>query len=112
MTFRLIQDAIELNRLVRPIVEAVEKHDRGLAKQLRGAVQSVAANLAEGRARRGGHQRQQFGVAFGSANETKAHLRVAAIWVELDEDAVERAIDLADKVAACTYRCLHPRRRA
>src|SRR5690606_34213486 len=76
-TFQLLEDAIELCRAMRPIAAEIEKHDRKLAGQLRGAAQSAAANVAEGMHRRGGHQRERFGVAYGSAQEVKTHLRVA-----------------------------------
>ena len=48
MTFQILEDAIELNRLAKPLVLRLEKHDRKLASQLRTALQSVAANVAEG----------------------------------------------------------------
>ena len=106
-TFQVLDDAIELCRLVRPIAEQVEKHDRKLAGQLRDAAQSTPANIAEGKHRRGGHQRERFGTAYGSAQEVKTHLRVAEAFGYVAEAATAKAYDRADKVAASLWRCLH-----
>jgi four helix bundle protein len=109
-TFQILEDAIELCRLVRPIADEIEKHDKKLAGQLRSAAQAVPANVAEGMYRRGGHQRERFGVAYGSAQEVKTHLRVAVAFGYVTASATGRAHDLADKVAASLWRCLHRRR--
>ena len=106
-TFQVLEDAIELCRLVRPVAEQVEKHDRKLAAQLRDSAQSTPANIAEGKHRRGGHQRERFGTAYGSAQEVKAHLRVAEALGYCTAACIAKPLDLADKVAASLWRCLH-----
>lgn len=105
--FRILNDALELNRLVRPVVVEVAKHDRKLADQLRRAAQSVVANVAEGRNRRGGHQRERFSTAYGEANETKVHLRMTSVWQYVTEERTAKPYDLADKIAASLWRCMH-----
>jgi four helix bundle protein len=108
-TFQVLEDAIELCRLVKTSADDIEKHDRKLAGQLRGAAQSAAANVAEGMHRRGGHQRERFGVAYGSAQEVKTHLRVAEAFGYVTERATAKSYDRADKLAASLWRCLHRR---
>ena len=76
--FRVLDDAIRLRALVRPIVRAArEAGDRELADQLRRASRSIVANTTEGRNRRGKHQASFFDTAYGSSQETKVWLTEA-----------------------------------
>ena len=103
--FGVLEDAMRLQVLVRPVVAAIEKHDKKLADQLRRATMSVAANIAEGRNRRGGHQRERFGVAYGESHEVKSWLRMSEAWGYVPEGSTAEAADLADKVCACLWKC-------
>ncbi|MGE0788956.1 MAG: four helix bundle protein [Sandaracinaceae bacterium] len=105
--FRVLDDSIELCAEVRVLVASIAKHDRKLATQLNDATKSVVANIAEGLHRKGGHQRERFETAYGSAQEVKAHLQVA--WAFRVLDGGERAHRLADGIAAQLWRCQHPR---
>ena len=105
--FRLLSDAMQLNVLVRPLVDAVARHDRKLADQLRRSAQSVAGNIAEGRNRRGGHQRERFETAYGSSSETKTWLEMTSTWGYVERERAALAWDLADKICASLYRCTH-----
>ena len=62
---------------MRPMVRAIERHDRDLASQLKRAASSVVLNLAEGSGSFGGVRTQRYRTALGSARETLACLRVA-----------------------------------
>src|ERR1700733_6196558 len=62
---------------LRPMVRAIERHDRDLASQLRRAASSVVLNLAEGSGSFGGVRTQRYRTALGSARETLACLHVA-----------------------------------
>ncbi|MGE0788507.1 MAG: four helix bundle protein [Sandaracinaceae bacterium] len=106
--FGVLEDAVRLVVLVRPLVAQIAKHDKSLAVQLHKAAGSVSANVAEGMHRRGGHQRERFETAYGSAQEVKTHLRVA--WGFELLHGGEPAFDLADKIAASIWRCQHRRR--
>ena len=59
------------------IADEVEKHDADLTRQLRRAGASVALNTAEGMGNTGGHKRQRYQTALGSAREVKACIDVA-----------------------------------
>ena len=62
---------------MRPIVRAIEKHDRDLGNQLKRAASSVVLNLAEGSGSFGGVRPQRYRTALGSARETMSCLLVA-----------------------------------
>jgi four helix bundle protein len=65
---------LEVLRELRPVVAAIEAHDRDLARQLRRAATSVALNTSEGSGCSGGTRRERYRNALGSARETAACL--------------------------------------
>ena len=75
---RIYEVAIALIREARGIVEAIERRDVALAKQTRDALSSVALNVAEGAGNVGGHKRQRYQTALGSARELKGCFDAAA----------------------------------
>ena len=77
---QLLQQALSIIELARPLVEAIARRDRDLASQLRRALSSTALNLAEGFGTRAGNARLRFETALGSLYEAQAALRVAAAW--------------------------------
>jgi four helix bundle protein len=74
---RIYPVLLEMLRLLRPVLAAIERRDGDLARQLRRAASSVALNVGEGMGSRAGHRRERYGTALGSARETVACLDVA-----------------------------------
>ena len=77
MMLRIYVVVLEMARLSAPITEQLERHDRDLARQMRRAVTSVVLNTAEGMGNTGGHKRQRYQTALGSAREVKGCVDVA-----------------------------------
>ena len=94
---------------IAPLVGRIAQHDRSLADQLRRAAQSVTLNLAESTGHRAGNRRLRLESALGSTYETRAAFRVARTWGYVPAEQTDPALTLADRVAAMTYRLLHPR---
>ena len=92
------------------LVENLPSKYRCLADQVIRSASSVAANLAEGRARSGKDRAYHFRVALGSAREVDVHLRILLATGTVDRAKAENAIELFDRVRAMTWRLLHPRR--
>ena len=96
---RIYTTILEVLRALRPLVAAIERHDRDLARQLRRAASSVALNVQEGSGSHGGTRRERYRNALGSARETGACLDVALALGYLEEvDAT--LLDALDKVRA------------
>jgi four helix bundle protein len=74
---RIYSVILEVLRELRPVVAAIEAHDRDLARQLRRAATSVALNCGEGSGSHGGTRRERYRNALGSARETGACLDAA-----------------------------------
>jgi four helix bundle protein len=77
---RIVHTQLELVRLVRPIAEAIGRHDRYLAAQLRRALSSAVLNTAEGSDQRGARRASHYAIALGSAREAEVALRTAVAW--------------------------------
>ena len=97
------QVATDAVGLLRPLVERIHRHDKGLADQIRRAASSVALNLAEAAYNNAGHRRARFESARGSANEVRAGLGLACAWGYVPADAVAEVDAQYDRVLAMTY---------
>src|SRR5688572_2945953 len=90
------------------IAEQIERRDRDLARQMRRAVTSVALNTSEGMASLGGHKRQRYQTALGSAREVMACVEVAKAMRYIGAiDA--RALDRMDHITATLTRLVYRR---
>ena len=107
--FRALDAAYSLISALVPVVAAVGRHDRALRDQLRRAGSSIPLNLAEGYGLAGGHEKQRFLTALGSAREVAAILEVARRWEYVSAAVADDALQALDAVTAMTYRLVHPR---
>jgi four helix bundle protein len=80
MAFAVEEMAFELIGVLREVVLRIKSRDRALAEQLRRAASSIALNIAESNYSDPGTRRARLFTAAGSANETRAALRVAVGW--------------------------------
>jgi four helix bundle protein len=103
---RLSLSAVEA---LAPLVRRVAEHDRSLADQLRRAAQSIALNLGEAAGSRAGNRRARLETALGSTQESRVALRIAAAWGYLSGEDAQALDAMLDRVAAMTWRWLHPR---
>jgi four helix bundle protein len=99
--------SLELITALRPIVPAIERHDRDLADQLRRAASSIALNLAEGNQSAKGNRQKHFAIAHGSASEVRAALQTAVAWGWID--VASAAPGVLDRLMALLWRLRHPR---
>src|ERR1700690_1626940 len=77
LMLRIYDTSLEVIRLVRPMIVAIERRDSDLGRQFRRALASVALNIAEGSYARGRNRNALYQVALGSAKESRACLDVA-----------------------------------
>ena len=72
--------SLDVIRSLRPLMGVLQRHDRGLEKQIRSAANSVSLNTAESRGRTGKDRLHFLRIALGSAEEVAASLYVAEAW--------------------------------
>jgi len=96
---RIYGVVLDMVARVAKIIEQIERRDASLAKQMREALASVALNTAEGMGNIGGHKRQRYQTALGSAREVMAGIDFAkAMRYIRDVDSV--TLDHLDHVIA------------
>jgi len=107
-------DAHDLAReaaiLVIEHVTTVRPGLRSLADQTIRATTSVVLNLAEGAGRQGRDRMYHWRIAYGSALEARTALELLSATGSVDAVNAARAGGLLDRVAAMTWRLMHPRR--
>ena len=108
--FAVLELALDVLGRLRPVLEFIRARDRDLADQLRRSASSIALNLAESNGSDSGNRRARLRTALGSTQETRAALRVAQAWQYLSRSQVDPLEADLDRVAAMTFRLLHPRR--
>ena len=104
MRFIVQQRAIETVGRIRPLCQAVRRHDRDLFNQLRRAMNSVVLNIVEADGNDAGTARTRFATACGSAKEVRAALAVAAAWQYIEAQEAAKVDALLDEVCAMTWR--------
>jgi four helix bundle protein len=73
---RIYGVVLEVVRDVRPVIEAIEKRDGDLGRQMRRAASSVALNVSEGMYSRGRNRGARYHSAMGSMRETLSCIEV------------------------------------
>ncbi len=73
---RIYAVVLEVVRGLRPVIEAVERKDADLGRQMRRAASSVALNVSEGMYSRGKSQGARYHTAMGSMRETLSCIEV------------------------------------
>jgi four helix bundle protein len=91
----IYDDMLDVVRALRSPLEAIDKRDADLARQLRRAASSVVLNVAEGSGSFGRMRTARYRTALGSARETLACLRVAEAfgYVEAMPETVTRRMN-------------------
>lgn len=104
MAFQVEDMALELIGALRPLMPQIKRCDRSLADQLTRAASSVALNIAESNYSDPGNRKARLFTAAGSANETRAALRVAVAWGYCRLEAADSAIALVDRIVAILWK--------
>jgi four helix bundle protein len=105
--FQLETLTLEAIKALKPIVRSISAHDRNLADQLKRAATSMALNVSESSYTKGGNRKAQLHVAAGSANESRAALRVACAWGYVDERDTAQAEAKLDHCIAVLWKLTH-----
>ena len=96
--------SIQLIEALRPVALRIKRRDRSLADQLVRAASSIALNIAEADYSDVGNKRARLFTAAGSANETRAALRVAVAWGYCEANEADAARTLVDRVIAMLWK--------
>ena len=104
--FEALEVSLEWLKELRPVLGRLKRVDSDLERQMRRAAMSVASNLSEGRLRAGKDRRHLWRIAGGSLAEARTQLKIAeAMGYEVGR--LDRVHELADRVAAMTWRLTH-----
>jgi len=104
MAFHVEEAAYQLIAALRPVIPRIKSRDRALADQLSRAASSVALNIAESNYSDPGNRRARLFTAAGSANETRAVLRVATESGYCPPEQIDQAWALLDRVIAMLWK--------
>ena len=91
------------------LVKQVPAPLKSLADQVIRSASSVPANLEEGHGRFGRDRAHHWRIAYASAKEVDAHLRVLCLSGALPRGKTTDTLQLFDEVRAMTWRLLNPR---
>lgn len=88
----IYETSLQLVDDLNPMLDKLAR-SKGLQDQLERALSSVVLNIAEGCGQSGGHRRERYKTALGSAREVRAihdYVTRRRMCVELDELALDR----------------------
>ncbi|MCP4899519.1 MAG: four helix bundle protein [bacterium] len=101
--------ALEAAAAALALVRRVPAPFKTLADQVIRAASSVPANLTEGHGRFGRDRLNHWRIAYGSAKEVDAFLRLLVASGSIDATRASEALNLFDRVRALTWRLIHPK---
>ncbi len=104
MSFDVERVSYELIASLRPLLPRIQRRDRALAVQLTRAASSISLNVSEANYSDPGNRRARFFTAAGSANETRAALRVASAWGHLRASEAQGPLILLDRILAMLWK--------
>jgi four helix bundle protein len=102
--------ALQAAAALRPLLDAINRRDPDLCRQVRRASSSVAMCLDEGSQRTGRDRFHLYRVAAGSAAEVRTALPLATTWGFITPQQAAPAHALLDRVVAILWRLTHPNR--
>ena len=105
---RIYRVVLEMIALLALVAEEIEKRDVALGKQMREALASVGLNTAEGMGNTGGHKRERYQDALGSAQEVRACIDVATAMRYIGP-VDPNALDKLEHVIATLAKLVHRR---
>ena len=104
MTFHVEELTLELIHALKPLVPRIRRNDRSLADQIVRAASSIALNIAEAQYSDPGTRKSRFHSAAGSANETRAALRVAIAWGYFAQPDAQPATALLERIVPMLWK--------
>jgi len=99
----ILEHAINIAELARPLVETIQRKDRDLASQVRRAISSIALNAAEAQGNAGGNSRLRFESALGSLYEAQAGIRLAVAWGYFTRAAATELLESMNRLGGRVY---------
>jgi four helix bundle protein len=99
----VLEHALAVAALVRPLVDGIQRKDRDLASQVRRAVNSIALNTAEAQGSASGNARLRFESALGSLYEARAGIQLALVWGYCTQSAAREALASMHHLGARLY---------
>ncbi len=89
----VLEHALEIAELARPLLAVIQRKDRDLTSQLRRAISSIALNAAEAQGNAGGNSRVRYESALGSLYEAQAGVRLAVAWGYFSQAAANAVLE-------------------
>jgi len=89
---QLLDQVISIIQRARPLIEAIERKDQDLSKQLRRSLNSTGLNVSEAFGVKAGNARQSFCRALGELYESQASLQLAAAWGYINDEPAQAVV--------------------
>jgi len=102
----VLEHALQIAALARPLVEVVKRKDRDLASQVRRAISSIALNLAEAQGNAGGNSRLRFETALGSLYEAQAGVQLAVAWGYVTQAVANELLQAMNRLGGRVFELL------